>query len=97
MVTSKQRSIQLEKKEELAGWELLSFTLCKCKFCSWWCTGGQRKYFDAFLVLQEEVISASLLLRVLHRVQLVDARPKVIWITAEGNVQQLEEAVHAGK
>ena len=46
------------------------------------------------LVLQEEVLAGVLLLRVLDRVHLVDARPEIVGIPSERNFQRLQELVH---
>jgi len=50
-----------------------------------------------YLLLKEEVVSGSLLLLVLDRVQLVDAGTEVLRVTAEGDIEAFEERIHAGK
>ena len=49
------------------------------------------------LVLQEKVIAALFLFRVLDRVQLIDTRSEIVWISTERNVEQFQETVHASK
>ena len=47
------------------------------------------------LVLHEEEGAARLLLDVLDAVELVDARPVVLRVAAVGDLERLEEGVHA--
>jgi len=56
---------------------------------------GPRDVRDQMeLVLQEEVLPRVLLFRVLDRVHLVDARPEVVRIPPESDLQRLQKLVH---
>lgn len=43
----------------------------------------------------EEVLTGALLLRILHRVPLVDSGPEVVRVPSECDLQQFQEAVHS--
>src|SRR3989338_10244258 len=75
----------MRRKEEEDFLLLLFGLLCR----------GTRRGGD--LILHEEELADGLLVLVLDRVQLVDARAVVGGVTTEGDVQGLEEHVHASE